>query len=47
MNNPEHVEEVEKTAVKAHTTYRHWLASENSLQRTIAKFIEVMKRARE
>jgi len=47
MNNPEHVEEVEKTAVKAHTTYRHWLASENALQRTIAKFIEVMKRARE
>ena len=46
MNEPEHVEKVERTAVKVRRTYRTWLASETALQRTIAKFIKVMKRAR-
>ena len=46
MNEPEHVEKVERTAVKVRKTYRTWLASETALQRTIAKFIKVMKRAR-
>ena len=46
MNKPEHVEEVKRAAVKARKTYRTWAASETALQRTIAKFIEVMKRAR-
>ena len=46
MNESEHVEKVERTAVKVRKTYRTWAASETALQRTIAKFIEVMKRAR-
>jgi len=46
MNKPEHVEEVKRAAVKVRKTYRTWAASETALQRTIAKFIEVMKRAR-
>ena len=46
MNKPEHVEEVERAAVKVRRTHRTWAASETALQRTIAKFIEVMKRAR-
>ena len=46
MNKPEHVEEVTRAAIKARKTYRAWAASETALQKTIAKFIEVMKRAR-
>ena len=44
MNKPEHVAEVEKTAVKVRRTHRTWDASESALQRTIAKFVKVMKR---
>ena len=46
MNKPEHAEEVKRAAVKVRKTHRNWAASETALQRTIANFIEVMKRAR-
>ena len=46
MNKPEHVVEVERAAVKVRKTHRTWFDSETALQRTIAKFITVMKRAR-
>jgi len=46
MNKPEHVKEVKRAAVKVRKTYRTWAASESALQKTIAEFIKVMKRAR-
>ena len=46
MNKPKHVKKVKREAVKIRKTHQTWLASETALQETIAKFIEVMKRAR-
>ena len=46
MNKPKHVKEVKRAAVKVRKTHRNWAASETALQRTIAEFIEVMKRVR-
>jgi len=46
MNNPKHVKKVKREAIKIRKTHRTWLASETALQKTIAEFIEAMKRVR-